>query len=162
MHFDQDWSEKDESFTVSLYKTKRSKSKWVKIGQSRSFFLLHLKNQKLKDVNLEFKDNYDSKWEGKIIMRMQYIKDELSLYSQILEDNIKRSELLIKWIDILTLQIQAHRERRDKSFEFKSYEDLNLEWGSFNAAYYSEYWNDSVAEWSSYSHKDQFLIDEYK
>ena len=157
MHFDRDWSEKDKSFTVSLYRTKRNKNRCEKIGQSRSFFLVHLKHQELKELSLEFKESYESKWEGKVIMRMQYVNDELSLYTQILEENLKRRDLIIKWIDILTLQIQGYREGMERSIGFDIAENRNLEWGSFNAAYYSEYWNDSVLESDSSFHKNRIL-----
>ena len=60
MEFSKDSNEKNKSFTVSLFRTKKNKNKREKIGQSRSFFLVHLKHQEVKLVNLEFKDSYES------------------------------------------------------------------------------------------------------
>ena len=144
MHFDCDKNDKDKSFTVSLFRTKKGKKKSEKLGQSRSFFLIHLKHQELKEVNLEFKDSYESKSQGRVIMRMQYIKDEITLYAKILDENIKRKDLILKWIDILNKQIQSHRESEQKLENSPSIEDQNLEWGSHNAGFYSEYGGSSI------------------
>ena len=146
MEFWKDCHEKDKSFTISLFRTKKNKNKAEKLGQSRSFFLVHLKHQELREVNLEFKDSYESKCEGKIIFRMQYIEDEMALYSKILAENIKRRDLIHKWIEILNKQIQSHRESEQIQSELGFVEDLNREWGSHNAGFYSEYGGSSFIE----------------
>jgi len=161
MCFENDWSEKERTFTIGLYRAKKNKSKWEKLGKSRSFYLVHLKNQELKETMLEFKDSYEAQWQGRVLIRMQYVYDKSALYREIFESYEHRKDLIEQSIEILHLQRQSHLKRAEQAIAFDYIEMKNPEWGSHNEGFYSEIGHESYLECNSSPQKNKYLEKEF-
>jgi hypothetical protein len=69
-------------FAVNLYKTKKHKRKSKKFGKPKTFNLVHLRDQKVNDIALDFRETFQSPSEGKVMLRIQYIHNEKTLYKR--------------------------------------------------------------------------------
>ncbi|CAI2367839.1 unnamed protein product [Moneuplotes crassus] len=99
-YFKQDIPEKSLTFSISLLKSKikysapLNRKKAVMIGKPKSFFCMNLRSQKVEEIELDFRESFDSETEGKVFLRVQYIYDQISLINDVLA-SLKRSEELI-------------------------------------------------------------------
>lgn len=69
-------------FAVNLYKTKKHRRKSKKFGKPKTFNLVHLRDQKVNDIALDFRESFQSPSEGKVMLRIQYIHDEKAVYKR--------------------------------------------------------------------------------
>lgn len=146
-------SKNSHNITFDLYQTKKNKCKGQKLGTSRSFYLQHLKNQEVHKLTLDFRDDFESKSYGKIWIRMQYIRDELLYFKEMLLNIQNRIDLIKKWTELFSLQKASFREEYKLSLLNAEEEVDNNEWASHNAWFYSEL-GDSVLE--NESNHDEF------
>ena len=85
LFFDENKIDKEKYFTVNLYKTNRSNTKNKRFGKPSTFYLTNFKDQKVKEISLDFRDSFQSQSEGRVKFRFQYIHDEEALYRNILK-----------------------------------------------------------------------------
>lgn len=157
LQFDPSCIEKEKSITVNLFKTKKSKSKCEKLGTSKSFFLCHFRHQEVKDMMLEFKDSYDSKCEGRVHLRMQYVLDEHQLFTDIFTRYQERIKLLMKCSETLDNQKAVHLAHQNKSMK-QVKESLEEEQASHRAGFYSIVENDSFLYSYENTNDNKFLM----
>jgi hypothetical protein len=133
LNFDSESIEKERSVTVNLFRTKKNKDNWEQLGRSNSFYIVHLSGQEVKEIVLDFKDDYDSKSEGKIKLRLQYVLDEQSLFSDLIKAFEEHKALIEIWIVILEEQREKYMYITNK--EEKSVHEASI--ASQNAGFYS-------------------------
>lgn len=156
--FDSTCVEKERSITVNLYRTKTKKNKWEKLGRSKTFFLIHLRHQEVKEVMLEFKDSYEDVWEGKVLLRLQYIFNEAELFNEIYKCYEERWNLIMDWLSILEQQIKRHKEKTSPVPEEMDYGEKEP---SYLAGFYSVADNESLLECASSPQKDKLIKQNY-
>lgn len=100
-------------------------------------------------MNLEFKDSYEEKAEGKVKLRLQYVFDEELLFSNILKAYQERKELIEKCIELLEDQKEAHYKTLTESIRIIE-ENQEYDNASCHAGFYSIVENDSVLHSDSY------------
>jgi hypothetical protein len=143
LDFDPDCVEKERSITVNLFRTKKKKDKWEQLGRSNSFFIVHLSGQELKEMVLDFRDSYDSKSEGKVKLRLQYVHDQRQLFSDLVQAYEEHKALIEIWIVILEEQRENYISRLAN--DIKDNNDIAREdCASHNAGFYSIWENDSI------------------
>jgi len=99
-------------------------------------------NQEVNQMTLDFRDNYESKSQGKIWIRMQYIQDEIISLKEVISAFQSRRELISSWIELFESQRQIYRDEHKQSFD-DEYFDVNNK-DSYNAGFYSELeWDES-------------------
>lgn len=143
LNFDQESVEKERSITVNLFRTKKKKESWEQLGRSNSFFIVHLSGQELKEMVLDFRNSYDSKSEGKVKLRLQYVHDERQLFSDLVKAYEEHKALIEIWIIILEEQRENYLSSLANNLKDNS--DLGREeCASHNAGFYSIWENDSI------------------
>jgi hypothetical protein len=156
--FDSTCVEKERSITVNLYRTKSNKNKWEKLGRSKTFFLIHLRHQEVKEVMLEFKDSYEDVCDGKVLLRLQYIFNEAELFNEIFKCYEERWNLIMEWLSILERQTEKHREKNSRVPEEMDYGEKEP---SYHAGFYSVADNESLLECASSPQKDKLMKQNY-
>jgi hypothetical protein len=148
LNFDLESIEKERSITVNLFRTKKNKDNWEQLGRSNSFYIVHLSGQEMKEIVLDFKDDYDSKSEGKIKLRLQYVLDERLLFRDLIKAFEEHKALIEIWIDILEEQREKYMQITNK--EIKSVHEASVT--SQNAGFYSMCEESDLAQTPRVSH----------
>lgn len=77
---------------------------------------MNLKSQKVEEIELDFRDSFDSDTEGKVILRLQYVHNPVGMINDILK-SLQRSEDLI--LDLLSKipSLPSKRDLRISTFQ---------------------------------------------
>ena len=127
------------NITINLYRTKKSKCKAQKLGQSRSFFTLNFKNQEVNNTVVDFRDNFEAKSQGRVSIRTQYIADQYLLYRDILDAYKHRIELILECSELFQKQKKREMEKRrhNSAISGTNFDDEVHKELSHDAAFYS-------------------------
>lgn len=98
------YRECNKFFTISLYEWDKNKEKSNQLGVSKTFNISHFRDQKIHEISIEFKQSYDSKIQGTVLIRAQYIHDQVALMKEILTQLYQKRSLINSWIEILNKQ----------------------------------------------------------
>ena len=110
--YDPTCIEKERSITVNLFRTRKDKNKWDQLGKSKTFFLNHMRDQEMKEMTLEYREGYDSTWNGIVNLRLQYVHNERVLFEELTKKYQEQQELISKFI--LSLEGMSKDQRKTK------------------------------------------------
>jgi hypothetical protein len=111
-------------------------------------------------MTLEFRDWYESKCDGKVLMRLQYVLDEHVLLTEVFKSYEERIKLLLECMEILYTQRENYKHNLTDSIRLH-YEENDDEWASQVAGFYSIVENESVLESCSSPRKGKFVEQYY-
>ena len=98
LYFHPEWDQNDKTFTLSFVKRK-SKSEAHSIGKERTFSLSQFEGGKIYTFDIKFQKHFESQNYANISVKIQYVKDEERLITEILELYDQKQQFLATFLE---------------------------------------------------------------
>mmetsp|Transcript_14897 Transcript_14897/g.13097 ORF Transcript_14897/g.13097 Transcript_14897/m.13097 type:complete len:190 (-) Transcript_14897:52-621(-) len=92
---------------------------------------MNMKSQKIEEIELDFRDSFDSECEGKVLLKIQYVHDPVQLITDILASLERSEKLILRLLNELD-NVKIKPDLRISTFnKEKCYKDTFYQGGQF-------------------------------